>query len=557
MVADALRLNGTLGCFFVRADVDRETLLATAGFPAVPTIEVYVPGLPNPLQDRQRIQLSTGDCVSFVPFSGSVFVVTNLASGWQANPELPCLPGYWVHLLTEDGQQRILIEPQRRRFLRVELARHLDLVDVDFVLQAVPTLDDSFDFGILANIVVIVATRGESEPGDATPGGSEDTDVLYCLDLRPITCGLTWGRARDGLVSSRALTSRCEPHCPAGYSVVIVGGIPVRGADGFDLQVQPGSVLAVEFAALPNMPEMPLFSAGPASASDSDSSSSDSDSSSGSDGVAPPGRGSRVTNAGHARDSPGDHSDSANVDACEVTSTVASCSSPAATLRICQPRCGIGAAATWLWLSLVAACSDVGTAVQLPPAPVGECLWCPGAVTTGTGSLGVADPTDAEQHLRTCDYASIGGAAAGSVPTPCRAPGPVLDADMRWHLEVLDTLLDECASTSDLWAFLASTLIETLQEHLLDTANETAVGVNCTGSFHGTCGGVLSLDRYLSSARNYDISGVNLRLGCSLDEVLPHFRPGQWPLRRSFPEGLDLHPAAEVFRHLSADPRLG
>ena len=63
----------------------------------------------------------------------------------------------------------------------------------------------------------------------------EDAEVLYCLDLRPITCGLTWGRARNGLVSSRLLTQRCEPRCPTGYHVVIVGGIPVRGAEGFDL----------------------------------------------------------------------------------------------------------------------------------------------------------------------------------------------------------------------------------------------------------------------------------------------------------------------------------
>ena len=69
VVVDALRLNGTLGCLFVRAAVDRETLLATAGFPAMPTIEVYVPGLPVPLQDRQQVQLSFRRlCILCAPF---------------------------------------------------------------------------------------------------------------------------------------------------------------------------------------------------------------------------------------------------------------------------------------------------------------------------------------------------------------------------------------------------------------------------------------------------------------------------------------------------------
>ena len=70
IAVDALRLIGTLFCAFVQSDVDRETLLATAGFPSVPTIEVYVPGQQVPLQPRQRIQLASGDCVPSCPFLG-------------------------------------------------------------------------------------------------------------------------------------------------------------------------------------------------------------------------------------------------------------------------------------------------------------------------------------------------------------------------------------------------------------------------------------------------------------------------------------------------------
>ena len=51
------------------------------------------------------------------------------------------------------------------------------------------------------------------------------------------------------------------------------------------------------------------------------------------------------------------------------------------------------------------------------------------------------------------------------VTTPCRAACPPIDAGFRWHLEVLDTLLDESASMSQEWAFLAATLLDTLVEH--------------------------------------------------------------------------------------------
>ena len=137
------------------------------------------------------------------------------------------------------------------------------------------------------------------------------------------------------------------------------------------------------------------------------------------------------------------------------------------------------------------------------------------------------------------------------VPTPCRTPAPVLEDDVRWHLAVLDTLLDECVAESDTWAFLAATLLETVQEHLLDLARGAQSVGDRAGSEHHIGGPTLNLDTHLSSTRHFDVSGVNLRLGCSLDDVLPHFRPNQWPLSRCFPDDMQLHPAAEVLRHLS------
>ena len=313
-----------------------------------------------------------------MPLSGLPFVVTDLAdrlqdaTGWHANPELPCLSGFWVHALTEEGQQRLLVAPHRRRFLREELARHLDLAEVDFALQPVPDIDDSFDYGILADVVVIAATSAETgRVADAAD--PEDAEVLYCLDLRPITCGLTWGRARNGLVSSRLLTQRCEPRCPTGYHVVIVGGIPVRGAEGFDLQVQPGSVVAVEFVALPSPAGTPMLPVDHTPGSDSDSSSSDSDTSGRPDGAGSSHSRSPDASVRFVEMHAGTHSDPDNVDACsrirlEGAATPGRLHATAAWSSRLKP--GGGLAAKILWLCLAAACGDAGTAVQLFPTAI-------------------------------------------------------------------------------------------------------------------------------------------------------------------------------------------
>ena len=54
---------------------------------------------------------------------------------------------------------------------------------------------------------------------------------------------------------------------------------------------------------------------------------------------------------------------------------------------------------------------------------------------------------------------------------------------------MLETLLEESASTSDRWAFLAATLLDTLQEHLFGesvvgevSASATECNMECGGS---------------------------------------------------------------------------
>ncbi|CAE7562353.1 unnamed protein product [Symbiodinium sp. CCMP2592] len=278
VVVDTLRLNGTLCCTTVRPVADRAALLSIAGLPSSLDVEVYVPDRPTPLSGNQVAVLSTGDCISIVPAATPVFTVACLADriqdrqGWCLLTAPPTLEGYWVLLLTDEGQQRLCLPPQRRRFMRGDIVRLLELQDTEHFMQPVRLPpDDAYDFGIAAQEVVIVDTSPRPEPPEEPAGTQHRSLVRYCLDLRPVTCGLTWHRAWGGLVSSRAISQRASEYCPSGHYTVVIGGTPLACRDGLDLRVDPGEVIAVEFVRGPE-PES-SGSMHPADSSSSDSSS--------------------------------------------------------------------------------------------------------------------------------------------------------------------------------------------------------------------------------------------------------------------------------------------
>ncbi|CAE7664952.1 unnamed protein product [Symbiodinium sp. CCMP2592] len=242
---------------------------------ATATFFVFAPEYaPETVHERQHAELHAGDCISLVLVTAAPFVVSSLTdrlqdpSGWRQDPALPVRRGRWLHLLTAEGDSRIPFDPARRRFIREDIARHLELETQFFRLQvARPPLPDSYAYGMLMHNVIIVDTL-EAEAGNPRP-------VLYILDLRPLTCGLTWRRAERGLLSSAELTEltrRSQPHCPPGFYVTVVGGTPVTGDPEFDLCVQPGEVIAVEFVALPA--DSVIAQHDRSDSSDSDSSSS-------------------------------------------------------------------------------------------------------------------------------------------------------------------------------------------------------------------------------------------------------------------------------------------
>ena len=193
--------------------------------------------------------------------------------------------------------------------------------------------------------------------------------------------------------------------------------------------------------------------------------------------------------------------------------------------------------------------------MHLPPAIHTNCSPCPGG-QRGLVTLAPAegDTSAFVESWISTDY--LCPSHTRPVATPCRAATPNIDVSMRWHFEVLDTLLDESALESDRWVFLAATLLDALEEHFQDGSaalgmtTTTAVPVHSgTPQFGGQ---VLSLQACLPTERCFDLSQVNFDIGLALDDVLPHLTPGRWPLWCAFPLSLSLHPAAEIFRHLAS-----
>ena len=172
----------------------------------------------------------------------------------------------------------------------------------------------------------------------------------------------------------------------------------------------------------------------------------------------------------------------------------------------------------------------------------------------------VLSATDADGHF---------SHATRPIATPCRAVRPNLptlhtqrghstssspDAEHRAHSVSVNgtassewlgcTLLEQSVRRADSVAFyLARTLVEVLVEHFGTHAHTSPSG-----------GRVLRLYDHLSLGQHFDMSTVNFQLGLSLDDVLPHFRPAQWSLTRTIPQGLSLHPSAEIFRYLAELP---
>ena len=276
VLMDCSRVNGAMFCALSAAVTTRASLLAVARLERVPGMEVFVHERPLALTDHDAIGVQNGFCVTFVPPNHPAFAVAFLEDmlfdplTWNLEAEIPAIFGRWVFLLTDDENTQVLPSPQRSVSARLELAALLEYDPTRMVVQpSVPAIRDHFDYGILADTVMIASQAVASDANN----------VLYVLDMRPILCGLTWGVARQGRVATRPILDRFGALCPHGYKPVLQGGAPEPPGFPDCLRVAPGNVLTIAFVEVDATDEEPAGGDDPAPPSSGSSDSSDTGSS--------------------------------------------------------------------------------------------------------------------------------------------------------------------------------------------------------------------------------------------------------------------------------------
>ena len=549
---DLGRLNGTIFSAHTPAVVDYASLLAIADLPPNIGVEIYVHLQPQALRPGDIVQLRTGYCITVVPLQQPIFVVTTLsdmlqsAQGWSQQVHMPAAGGRWIHILTDTEPCRFRLNPERRLALRQDIA---DMIAADAqrltVRPTVQRISDHFDTGVLAHSVVVATEVLERT--------SREARTIYVLDLRPISCGLTWGLAEGGLVRAQPIADRCDSFSPPGYRAQITGGAAEHTDDGLFFRVADGGVLCVEF-----VEQMVLSSETEATdtedSTDSDASTEDWSTSSGPDTQ----DNDESADVRHPVEGPGPAQPSG-----AGTDVSFRHHSAAKLYHDSQDVVAESRVAMWeRWFHAIAVLTGAvaATPFLLPPFIVlswalpdihvatASVLFCPavlhlivfvacfqatGAVYTvprvqaNLGPLHVAWPGqhrgDSKQRYR-------------PLPTPCRSAQPISRCPCASAptAEPLLTLLEESVVNSHGHPFfLAATLLDVLEDHFRSAAAETMGPVP------------VSLEAHIPPLREFDLTPVSVNLGKGVDDIMP-FLHATWQLPNELPPNLQLHAATRL-----------
>ena len=244
---DTRAVDGRLFAVNLPAFTDRQGLLRVAQFEGTPFLQVFFREMPWPLQDDQRIYLSTGDLVCICPADHAISVLATLderlldPSSWpDREPARPAsAPSMWV--MTTDTSLRIPVSTARGSNMRRAVADTLQLDPLTLrISTAVPGILD-FSFRGWHTDPVLVAVSNEDRTWGAPP-----SNCTYIIDKRALMLGITWGTARGGVVDLRVHFDSLAAWCPAGYVINIQGGRALPWPRRFLRQVRDGAVLVVD-----------------------------------------------------------------------------------------------------------------------------------------------------------------------------------------------------------------------------------------------------------------------------------------------------------------------
>ncbi|OLP86374.1 hypothetical protein AK812_SmicGene32531, partial [Symbiodinium microadriaticum] len=267
VVFDCLRVTEAIYCWVASPAMTRAAILTVVGVPNTGEFEVYAPDSDLPMGPADVCQLRTGSCVSVIPSTCPLFVVTPLAdmllsgAGWDIEASLPCVPGHWLHVLSDTGPVSIQLAAGTPEALLPVVAEAIGLpIDQASIQFAAPPLTDFADEGRMAWNIAAATRSG------ALPVNPER--CVYFIDMRAILCGLTWAVTQDGTVSVALIREQCGRAAAGGRRVEVTGGRPFHGRDDI-VWVWPGAVLRIRVVAIPLAPHPGSFA--PASRNEDDS----------------------------------------------------------------------------------------------------------------------------------------------------------------------------------------------------------------------------------------------------------------------------------------------
>ena len=244
---DTRAVDGRLFAVNLPAFTERQGLLRVAQLEGTPFLQVFFREMPWPLQDDQRVYLSTGDLVCICPADHAISVLATLderlldPSSWPGSEPVRPAPAPSMWVMTTDMSLRIPLSTIRGSNMRRAVADTLRLDPLTLrISTAVPGISD-FSFRGWHTDPVLVAVSNEDRTWGAPP-----SNCTYIIDKRALMLGITWGTARGGVVDLRVHFDSLAAWCPAGYVINIQGGRALPWPRRFLRQVRDGAVLVVD-----------------------------------------------------------------------------------------------------------------------------------------------------------------------------------------------------------------------------------------------------------------------------------------------------------------------
>ena len=244
--------------FFARtipSRLNRESILVAAGFRHDDAISVHIEGRIRPLGIDERVVLTHGHTIHFVPRYGDVPMCFELddmllsSQGWD--PDAP-MPGIQSHLnshfliLSDAGPFTLEITPRSFADFKGTLAEAVGVAEHRLYTKvSVPQIKDSYRFGFWASVVIVATDRLSSIP--CPPAARPESRRLLILDQRRILRGFAWQTVEGCFVDVQLLADAYYDVCPLSHIVTFKGGTVVQRDGQRVFSIVNGQVITVEF----------------------------------------------------------------------------------------------------------------------------------------------------------------------------------------------------------------------------------------------------------------------------------------------------------------------